>query len=62
MQQLIELYEMVALNEDALSDAERLSILKARLAMGMFKRAMQSFKAELCQTSASTETSVGVSG
>lgn len=51
MQQMIELYEMVALNEDALRETERLSIQQARLALGMFERAMQSFKAEFSQSS-----------
>ena len=50
MQQLIELYEMVALNEDALHDTERLTILKARLAVRMFERAMQSFKTQFFET------------
>ena len=45
MQQLIEFYEMVSLNDAALCDSERLAILKARLALRMFERAMESFKA-----------------
>ena len=62
MQQLIELYEMVALNENALRKRERLTILQARIALGMFERAMQSFKAEFSQTPTGMETSVGPSG
>jgi hypothetical protein len=50
MQQLMELYEMAAMNEDALRDTERQTILQARLALGMFERAMQDFKAEFSQT------------
>jgi hypothetical protein len=45
MQQLIELYDMVALNENALRETERLTILRARIALAMFENAMQSFKA-----------------
>ena len=44
MQQLIEFYEMVSLNDAALRDSERIAILKARLALRMFERAMESFK------------------
>lgn len=46
MQQLIEFYEMVSMNDAALRGAEKMAILKARLALHMFERAMQSFKAE----------------
>jgi hypothetical protein len=56
MQQMIEFYEMVALNEDALRETERLSILQARLALGMFERAMKNFKAEFSQAPAGTES------
>jgi hypothetical protein len=45
MQKLIEFYEMVSMNDAALSDGERIAILKARLALRMFERAMESFKA-----------------
>ena len=62
MRQLVELYEMVALNEDALRKQEKLAILQARIALGMFERAMQRFKAEFSQTSAGTEASVAQSG
>ncbi len=43
---LMELYEMVSLNETVLSDTERQALLKARLALGIFERAMQRFKSE----------------
>jgi hypothetical protein len=49
MTQLIELYEMVALNERALDQTERRSILKARLALAMFERAMRGFQAGSCE-------------
>jgi hypothetical protein len=62
MQQLIELYEMVSLNDGALRGSERLTILKAGFALRMFERAMQSFKAELSQTGNSEESFAGVSG
>jgi hypothetical protein len=45
MQKLIEFYEMVSLNDAALRGSERTTILKARLALRMFERAMESFKA-----------------
>jgi hypothetical protein len=44
MQKLIEFYETVSLNDDALRGSERAAILKARLALGMFERAMESFR------------------
>jgi hypothetical protein len=44
MQTLIEFYEMVSMNDAALRDTERTAILKARLALRMFERAMESFK------------------
>jgi hypothetical protein len=56
MQQLIELYEMVALNGAGLRGTEKLSILKAGLALRMFERAMQSFRAELSQAPAGIES------
>jgi hypothetical protein len=46
MQQLIEFYEMVSMNDAALRGSEKTAILKARLALQMFERAMQNFKAE----------------
>ena len=45
MQKLIEFYEMVSLNDAALRGSEKTAILKARLALRMFERAMESFKA-----------------
>jgi len=46
MQQMIEFYEMVSMNDAALRGSEKMAILKARLALQMFERAMQTFKAE----------------
>jgi hypothetical protein len=46
MQQMIELYEMVSVNDASLRGPEKLAILKARLALQMFERAMQNFKSE----------------
>jgi hypothetical protein len=46
MQQMIEFYEMVSMNDAALRGTEKLAILKARLALQMFERAMQDFKGE----------------
>jgi hypothetical protein len=44
MQQLIEFYEMVSMNDAALRGKEKTAILKARLALNMFERAMENFK------------------
>jgi hypothetical protein len=44
MEKLIELYEMASLNTAALRDNEKLAILKAKLALNTFERAMDSFK------------------
>ena len=52
MQQLIEFYEMVSMNDAALRGDEKMAILKARLALGMFERAMQSFKTASAGTTA----------
>jgi hypothetical protein len=46
MQQMIELYEMVSMNDASLRGTEKLAILKARLALQMFERAMLNFKTE----------------
>jgi hypothetical protein len=45
MQKLIEFYEMASLNDAALRGSEKAAILKARLALRMFERAMESFTA-----------------
>jgi hypothetical protein len=60
MQQLIEFYEMVSLNDAALRDSERTAILKARLALRMFERAMESFKTSSTEAAQSTGASFRV--
>jgi len=55
MQELIEFYEMVSLNDAALSGSEKAAILKARLALKMFERAMESFKAISCEAPSAAE-------
>lgn len=57
MQQLIEFYEMVSLNDAALRDSERAAILKARLALRMFERAIESFKTSSTQATQPAEAS-----
>ena len=52
MQQLIEFYEMVSMNDAALHGEEKAAILKARLALNMFERAMASFKTASAETPA----------
>ena len=44
MQELIEFFEMVSVNDAILRGNEKLAILKARLALNAFERAMESFK------------------
>jgi hypothetical protein len=44
MEKLFEFYEMVSLNDAALLGSERMAILKARLALNIFKRAMEGLK------------------
>ena len=55
VQKLIEFYEMVSMNDAALRDSERAAILKARLALKMFERAMESFKAISCEVPSAAE-------
>jgi hypothetical protein len=56
MQQLIEFYEMVSMNDAALRGKEKTAILKARLALNMFERAMESFKTASAETPAAHDT------
>ena len=58
MQKLIEFYEMVSLNDAALRGSERMAILKARLALNMFERAMDSFKTVTTEAPSAAETSL----
>jgi hypothetical protein len=45
MHELIEFYEMISVNDAALCSSEKTALLKARLALRMFERAMKNFKA-----------------
>jgi len=58
MQKLIEFYEMVSLNDAALRGSERMAILKARLALNVFGRAMRSFKRLSTDAPSMAETSL----
>ena len=49
MQNLIELYEMVSMNDAALCGSEKMAILRARFALGMFAQAMAAFKTASCR-------------
>jgi hypothetical protein len=55
MQKLIEFYEMVSLNDAALRGSEKTAILKARLALRMFERAMEIFKATSAEVPSAAE-------
>ena len=55
MQKLIEFYEMASLNDAALRGSEKTAILQARLALRMFERAMESFKAISGEVSSAAE-------
>ena len=59
MQKLIEFYEMVSLNEATLPGNEKTAILKARLALRMFERAMKSFKAISSEVPSAPEHGLG---
>ena len=58
MQELIEFYEIVTLNDAALRGSERMAILKARLALNIFKRAMDSFKTVTTEPPSAAENSL----
>jgi hypothetical protein len=45
IQRFIEFYEMVSLNDAALRGSEKTDILKARLALRIFERVIESLKA-----------------
>jgi hypothetical protein len=47
MQEMIEFFEMVSMNEAALGGRGKLSVLKARLALHIFERAVTNLKADL---------------
>ena len=58
MEKIFEYYEMVSLNEAALLDSERMAILKARLALNMFKRAMEDFQIVTTEAPSAAEVSL----
>ena len=58
MQELIEFFEMVSLNEVVLRGPEKLSILKARLALSAFNRAMETLKGALSGAPATAHPSI----
>jgi hypothetical protein len=58
MQKLIEFYEMVSLNDAVLCGSERMAILKARLALNVFERAMESLKGASTDAPSLAETSL----
>jgi hypothetical protein len=60
MQKLIELYEMASLNDAALCGGERAAILKARLALSMFERAMETFQNGSTEPPSAAEISLPV--
>lgn len=56
MQDLIEFYEMLSLNEAALRGKEKTAILRARLALDVFERAMESFRNRSSETPAAAKS------
>ena len=60
MQQLIEFYEMISLNDAALRDSERTTSRKARLALRVFERAMESFKTGSTEATSAAEASLRI--
>jgi len=60
MQHLIELYDMVSLNDAALSDSEKMAIRQARLALRMFVRAMQTFRRVSAEVASAAEADLAI--
>jgi hypothetical protein len=60
MQNLIELFEMVSMNDAALRGSEKKAIRQARLALGMFAKAMESFKMDSAEESAAAEAPIAI--
>jgi hypothetical protein len=58
MQELIELYEMVSMNNASLRGGEKSAILKARVALAVFEQAMERFKRS--STGAPAKAKLGV--
>jgi hypothetical protein len=55
MQEMIEFFEMVSLNDAALGGTERMAILQARLALRVFLRAMTRLRDESLETAIPVE-------
>ena len=55
MQQMIEFFQMVSANDQVLDRSEKLAILKARLALNAFERAMESFRCVTLDAPAAAE-------
>jgi len=62
MQQLIELYEMISLNELALSPTEQRCTAEARVALRLFEAAMQRFMMEFREAASGSEAVAGRPG
>ena len=60
MQEVIEFFEMVSLNEAVLRGPEKLSILKARLALRAFNRAMETLKRDLAGAPATAHPNIAL--
>lgn len=56
MQQMMEFFEMVSLNEAALRESERTAMLQARLALRVFQRAMGRLHMETVEDTTGAET------
>jgi len=57
MHNLVEFYEMVALNDNSLRESEREAILRAAVALRMFRGAMESFKMNSIESEPMSEAS-----
>jgi len=60
MQNLIEFYEMVSMNDAALCGSEKMAILRARFALGMFAQAMAAFKTASADEPSAAEESLAI--
>jgi hypothetical protein len=60
MQQMIEFFEMVSLNEAGLLDADRIAVLQARLALRVFERAINRLRSEPEERAMPPEASVPI--
>ncbi len=58
MQNLIELYDMVSMNDAALRGTEKMAILRARFALGLFAQAMEAFKRHSAEELSEAEASL----